>query len=362
MGEKKHSVRAGGGTSFLVQWEDTDDTVHKCSWEPESNLTHCTQLMKEWYQIGLSEQKGRLTEAKTIGIMALNLTEKKLSETETLIITDLSQSECDYSTTIEIICEKAGILPSQILLIWASPPCNTVSPAGALNQSREVHYRIHSDPHLPPRDDDSKCARLARKHDSITGKVTKALCHSIEQQGTYSALENPRKGLERLPFMKAPRWRSLTEKKVVDYCAWKHPYKKPENIWVSEFGWIPTGTTGDGRCGDNCESGSLRSDTDRYRHHKVLSGPTGTGPTGKGIEKQKNAVPHLLLKEILQAVKQSNTDPNRRYVLDLFAGYDSMRFAAAEEELKYIAVDERDLMSAASPQSEFEPADTDKGM
>ena len=60
MGEKKHSARAGGGTSFLVQWEDTDDTVHKCSWEPESNLTHCTQLMKEWYQIGLSEQKGRL--------------------------------------------------------------------------------------------------------------------------------------------------------------------------------------------------------------------------------------------------------------------------------------------------------------
>ena len=40
MGEKKHSARAGGGTSFLVQWEDTDDTVHKCSWEPESNLTH----------------------------------------------------------------------------------------------------------------------------------------------------------------------------------------------------------------------------------------------------------------------------------------------------------------------------------
>ena len=117
--------------------------------------------------------------------MALNLTEKKLSETETLIITDLSQSEWGYSTMIEIICEKASILPSQILLTWASPPCNTVSPAGAVtcNQSREVHYRIHSetDPHLPPRDDDSKYAHLARKHDSMTGKVTEALCHSIEQ-------------------------------------------------------------------------------------------------------------------------------------------------------------------------------------
>ena len=73
----------------------------------------------------------------------------------------------------------------------------------------------------------------------------------MEQQGTHAALENPRRGLERLPFMNAPRWRKLTEKKVIDYCAWKHPYKKPENIWVSEFGWTPTSTTGDGRCGDN---------------------------------------------------------------------------------------------------------------
>jgi hypothetical protein len=67
-----------------------------------------------------------------------------------------------------------------------------------------------------------------------------------------------------------------------------------------------------------------------------------------------------LLKEILQAVKQSNTDPNRKYVLDLFAGYGSMRYAATNGQLKYIAVDERDLMPAASPQSES--TDTDKGM
>ena len=88
--------------------------MHKCSWEPESNPKHCTQLVKEWCQISLSEQNARLAEAKTIGVMALNLTEKKLSKTETLVITDLSQSDWDYSTMIEIVCEKAGILPSQI--------------------------------------------------------------------------------------------------------------------------------------------------------------------------------------------------------------------------------------------------------
>ena len=47
MGEKLHSALAGGGKSYLslVQWADNaDGTSHKCSWEPESNLTHCAQF------------------------------------------------------------------------------------------------------------------------------------------------------------------------------------------------------------------------------------------------------------------------------------------------------------------------------
>jgi hypothetical protein len=115
--------------------------------------------------------------------------------------------------------------------------------------------------------------------------------------------------MERQWFVNAPAWRAITEKQIVDYCAFKHPYKKPENIWVSEFGWNPAGITGDGRRGDKCESGSFRTDTGRYKHDKVLSGATGTGPTGSGIEQQKNAVPPtMLLDEILSAVKSQRTD------------------------------------------------------
>ena len=82
------------------------------------------------------------------------------------------------------------------------------------------------------------------------------------------------------------------------------------------------------------------------RHVKVLSGAAGTGPTGPGIERQKNVVPALLLKEILTAAMEHNTDPQRVYVLDLFAGsgYGSMRAAAKELGLSYVGVDERDLM------------------
>ena len=74
-------------------------------------------------------------------------------------------------------------------------------------------------------DDDSKYATEARKHDDMTGKVVKALSHSIAHRGTQAALENPKDGMERLLFMNEPRWKALTEKHTVDYCAWNHPYK-----------------------------------------------------------------------------------------------------------------------------------------
>ena len=93
MGEKKHSAKQGGGNSYLVEWSDSSDgTEHKCSCEPEQNLTHCPQLIKEWFELGLTEQKDRLKDAKQIGIMSLQLLERKLSATESLVITDLSQS------------------------------------------------------------------------------------------------------------------------------------------------------------------------------------------------------------------------------------------------------------------------------
>ena len=147
--------------------------------------------------------------------------------------------------------------------------------------------------------------------------------------------------------MNAPAWRAITEKQIVEYCAFKHPYKKPENIWVSEFGWSPASIAGDGRCGDKCESGSFHTDTVRYRHDKVLSGTTGTGPTCSGIEQQKNAVPPMLLDEILSAVKSQRTDGKRTWVIHLFAGYGSLRTVAKAQGLNYLAVDMRDFMSPA---------------
>ena len=65
MVEKPHSARLGGGRSFLVEWSDsTSGKQHECSWEPEENLAHCAQLMREWFKLSLTAQKERLAEAK----------------------------------------------------------------------------------------------------------------------------------------------------------------------------------------------------------------------------------------------------------------------------------------------------------
>jgi hypothetical protein len=55
----------------------------------------------------------------------------------------------------------------------------------------------------------------------------------------------------------------------------------------------------------------------------------------------------MLLDEILSAFKSQRTDGKRTWVIDLFAGYGSLRAVAKAQGLNYLAVDVRDLMSAA---------------
>ena len=49
--------------------------------------------------------------------------------------------------------------------------------------------------------------------------------------------------------------------------------------------------------------------------------------------------------EILIAALKNNTDPDRVWVVDLFVGYGSMRAAAKQKGLNYLAVDLKDFIS-----------------
>ena len=201
MSEKQHSARLGGGRSFLIQWkDDPGGTAHPCTWEVEANLTQCEQLMREWLKLSMSEKADRLKEAqKTVGIAAIGggvnavtLAKHRLSDTEWLVLTDLSQTEYDYHTMLKEICNSVGLKPEQVLLLWGSPPCETISPAVAVNQERGSAYRIYSIPHWPARTDNSKYGIKARMHDAMSEKVVQAMTHSATHEGVQVAAENPR--------------------------------------------------------------------------------------------------------------------------------------------------------------------------
>ena len=151
----------------------------------------------------MTEQKSRLKDAKPIGIMSLQMFERKLSATESLVIADLSQSKYCYKSMLDRICKEAGILQEYILLILEPPPCNTS--AAAMNQERGYHNREYSQPHRSPRDDDNKYAKEAREHDGMTSKVGKAPSQGIEHMGTQADLEAPKGGTKRLMLMNEPR-------------------------------------------------------------------------------------------------------------------------------------------------------------
>ena len=55
----------------------------------------------------------------------------------------------------------------------------------------------------------------------------------------------------------------------------------------------------------------------------------------------------MLLDKKLSAAKSRRVDSKRTWVIDLFAGYGSLRAVAKAQELNYLVVDMRDLMSAA---------------
>ena len=55
----------------------------------------------------------------------------------------------------------------------------------------------------------------------------------------------------------------------------------------------------------------------------------------------------MLLAEILSVVKSQPTDNNGTWVIELFAGYGSLRAIAKSQGLDYLAADMRELISAA---------------
>ena len=74
--------------------------------------------------------------------------------------------------------ERAGLEWEDILVVWASPPCQTFSPADYSNITRGHAFRDHSDPNKPPTRVNMSKAEVARRLRTLplrSGKKHKAL-------------------------------------------------------------------------------------------------------------------------------------------------------------------------------------------
>ena len=81
-----------------------------------------------------------MKEAKKLGINSVIAGmgfQKALSDVSTLLLMDISLSR--RGRMITDVCKKMNVDPKDVLLVWASPPCDTYSKLGPVNEGRGSH-------------------------------------------------------------------------------------------------------------------------------------------------------------------------------------------------------------------------------
>ena len=104
------------------------------------------------------------------------------------------------------------------------------------------------------------------------------------------------------------------------------------------FDWQPKGITGDGRCGAKCGQGREDPITKRFRHFTALAVDPQRGPRGANATKMTCGIPERLIFEILTAINEVERIETK-VVLDLCAGFQSLREQVKKIGAKYVAVD-----------------------
>ena len=88
-----------------------------------------------------------------------------------------------------------------MVMVWASPPCNTYSIVDLINQGRGCNYRDHSCPMKPPVEGKMKYARVARGADTLVMQLLLVMAMA-ERMGAAWVMENPEGNLKHRPFMR----------------------------------------------------------------------------------------------------------------------------------------------------------------
>jgi len=239
---------------------------------------------------------------------------------------------------LQKICDDASIDPKDLLIVWASPPCRTFSPADYSNISRNNNFRDHTDPTRPPTRSNPAKAAIARDHDLLVQRIWEFIdhCRTVGADARC-CMENPRGSLACREYMQVGQLPQRIRQVTVDQCAFGRDYRKATDLWHDVPSWRPSGRTGDGRCHGRCGKGYVKNGF--FRHHKALAMEPIRGPRGRGHTKEKNALPAELLEEFALEVMRTTSNLEGRVVLDLCAGFQSWAPVAAKLGCKYVAVD-----------------------
>ena len=131
-------------------------------------------------------------------------------ETFTVDIEELSRDpERQIDLIADVLTLKAGELPPNPHVVWASPPCTYYTFARGAN----MVFKPGGKPDLP--------------ESLIANEIVEHTLHLIEElEPTYWFLENPHQGhLRQQPFMKKYL------KSTVHYCNYGEDFQKPTDIW-----------------------------------------------------------------------------------------------------------------------------------
>ena len=367
---------------FLVHWGGTDKkgVPWKCSWQPQDNLD-CSTAIMEW-EMATAHEKGRKrTRAAKLGIMTVSVEVGRAKRPEGPAPDSVAAERVDApdsrrrpgrvipievdvhklamqpgESVVQQICTLAGIQMAEVLLVWASTPCETYTSLDYTHSSRGTHYREHGSATREPRsvescvtEDDFVKRRKAIRHDQLTEGVVRSFRRDNHRRRNYAfCLENPVGMLAERPFMTVTDWLSLGVRRVVNYCNYGGRFLKPTHVWSSLRQWIPGGESGCGRCNEQCSAGSWnwvpssrRKVGVRYAHDEHIGGPTSKTVQGLGPKKhQRWHVPAPLLEEVLSVAREEAKDePRRRYVIDICAGRGSWLEVVQQQGLDYVPVD-----------------------
>ena len=313
--------RAAGTKRYLVRFE---------GWGPEYD---------EWIRLEELQcaDKVQQYELKQVGVY--NIADYKWTGEAGTAIFAVHTGGKDVSLQIDLngketpaelmdkICRQANIRREDIVLAWASPPCETYSRANWSNASRGNHYRERPGKEGTVSEEKKEKAKM---HDRLAQRVKEVL-----KMIKHYVMENPQGGLEHMWFM--ADWED--KKRIVNLCAYMWPFRKTTNLWTN-LGkmWQQQGTTGNGRCNEACGQGAIDPITKRFKHFMALAVDPERGPRGPGAARMTCGIPDKLITEILKGMAE-NVDLGGKVVLDLCSGFQSIREAVLQAGASYVGVD-----------------------